>query len=138
MNDADRLQQVEALFHEALERPPDERNSFLVASCGADATLLAHVQALIAAHERSGDFIDQPAVSEAGAWRLQDSPASLIGGVLGAYRVLAPLGKGGMGEVFLAEDTRLGRRVAIKRLWNSRVIPNACAASNARRVSSPY
>jgi serine/threonine protein kinase/DNA-binding beta-propeller fold protein YncE len=115
MNDADRLQQVESLFHAALARPPGERAAFLDAVCGSDAKLLAQVNTLLAAHERSGDFIDRPAAENA-VWLTQESSRSLIGRRLGSYRVLAPLGKGGMGEVFAAEDTRIGRRVALKLL----------------------
>jgi serine/threonine protein kinase/Tol biopolymer transport system component len=74
------------------------------------------IESLLAAHERAGGFLSTPAVgpSTAGSTRLA------AGTSLGAFRVLEPLGAGGMGEVYRARDTRLDRQVAIKVLSSER------------------
>jgi len=122
--DPDRWQRVNELFHAALGLEPAERAAFLETSCGADSELREEVASLLASHARADDFIETPAY-EAGAELLhgpsggQPSPSggqSLVGKRLGQYEISSSLGYGGMGVVYLAEDTRLGRPVAIKAL----------------------
>ena len=105
----ERWQQVKALFHAALEREPKFRADFLVKACGADQSLRAEVESLISSHEEEGSFIDAPAF-KAAASLLADEPVALQAGQqFGAYEIVVPIGRGGMGEVYLAADRRLGR-----------------------------
>ena len=99
--DRERWQQVEELFHSAVERPVEERDAFLAAACGGDDELLREVASLLT-QQSTGNPLDQP------AWDMA------AGGRLGPYELLEPIGAGGMGAVFKARDTRLDRNVAIK------------------------
>ncbi|HEX8844122.1 MAG TPA: protein kinase [Pyrinomonadaceae bacterium] len=112
----DRWQQIKEIFHSALEREPEERSAFLDKACVDDASLRKEVKALIAAHEKEGSFIDSPAYEVATDLIADNQDALARGQAFGHYEILYQLGKGGMGEVYLAEDARLGRRVAIKLL----------------------
>jgi eukaryotic-like serine/threonine-protein kinase len=107
-------QQIETLFHAALPLDAGERSVYLTRACVGNAWLQLEVESLIAAFEGSNGFIDQP-VFELGIEVMEASDShSMSGQVVGAYKVLRRLGKGGMGEVYLAEDARLGRNVALK------------------------
>ena len=114
----ERWQQIEELFHSALEREPEQRLSFLARACNSDSTLLAEVAALLAAHDESGGPVDAPAVEAVTGLvsgpREPTPPPPRVGQLLGHYQILAPLGKGGMGVVYLAADSRLDRKIALK------------------------
>ena len=112
---AARWKQVNDLFHAALEKTPSERDAFLASETHDDPDLLKEVQSLLAAHERgSGQFLESPPWAVAPELMFDDPADTLVGKALGPYRIIEEIGRGGMGVVYAAEDTRLGRHVAIK------------------------
>jgi len=112
----ERYQQIGDLYHAALEIDAAERAAFLERECAADEDLRREVESLIASHEQSADFIATPAISVAAELLAAREAEGLKGQVVGRYCVLSLIGSGGMGRVYLAEDTGLGRRVALKLL----------------------
>lgn len=112
--DDDRLQKVEELFHAALVLELDQRDEFLFQASASDPEIIAQVQSLLLAYEEAGNFLDvKPALTHSAA---DFHTESLAGQEIGHFRILSLLGRGGMGEVYLAEDTKLRRKVAIKSL----------------------
>ena len=107
-------ERIRHLFHEALERSPEERAAFLNELPTADARIRREVESLLAAEPHAEDFLAvSPLESLTGAEHAS-TPALAAGTRLGPFEILAPLGAGGMGEVYRARDTRLDRTVAIK------------------------
>jgi serine/threonine protein kinase/Tol biopolymer transport system component len=108
----ERLRQVEEIFQAALQRDPAERDAYVREACRGDAGLQREVASLLANHHEATE--SKPWAAAAAA-QLIGGPTSLKAGQrLGPYEVLTPIGKGGMGEVYKARDTRLKRDVAIK------------------------
>ena len=108
------LTQVESLFHAALELPAGERRAYVRQACNGDDALFTEVSSLLASVESSNGFMEHPAVTAGWHVLLSTSKDSLLGKSLGVYKIISPLGQGGMGDVYLAEDTRLNRKVALK------------------------
>src|SRR5687768_1770432 len=111
----EQYQRVGQLFHAALEVGPDSRIAFVTGACGGDEALRQEVESLLAAHDKVGAFIATPAVDVHAHPAIHDEGKPLSGRI-GAYEVLSLIGSGGMGEVYLTQDTRLARRVAVKLL----------------------
>ncbi len=170
MNSPDRLAQIEDLFHAALEREPAERAPFLAEACADDPILLAAVNDLLAAHDQSWSFVDQrhaalEIVNTSDPTRPLPKPPApqavprpkpytsgdgqregrfVTGEMLaGRYRIVSLLGKGGMGEVYKAEDLKLKQIVALKFLPESIALDGGMLARfhnevrTARQVAHP-
>jgi serine/threonine protein kinase/Tol biopolymer transport system component len=114
MSVPDRWSRVEALYHAARAREPEERAAFLAAGCGGDAELRREVESLLAQPTSGDGFLGEPAVVVAAQMITKPGATVLTGRRIGAYQLQALLGAGGMGEVYRARDTKLGRDVAIK------------------------
>ena len=110
----ERWQQIDQLYQAALDQEPSARTEFLSSACAGEAELRREVESLLKAHEQAGSFIAEPALRSAAKSLASDQAKSLIGATLAHYRIESILGAGGMGEVYLAQDQKLDRRVAIK------------------------
>ena len=105
---------VKDVFAAALEQEPGQRAAFLDRACAGDPSLRAEVEAMLASDERAASFIEAPVFEVAPELLADDRSDAPLGQTIGRYKTLSRLGAGGMGDVYLAEDATLGRKVALK------------------------
>lgn len=112
---SDRWRQIEGLFYDTVELTPDARSEFLDEKCAGDAELRKEVETLLASAQQPVDFLQQPVQEAAHRLMTDDRREMMAAGTrLAHYKIISMIGSGGMGEVYLAEDTRLRRKVALK------------------------
>lgn len=114
--DSQHWRQVKEVFEEALERPVAERAQFLDRACGGNLELREEVESLLSSYDNAGSFMETPAVASAAHTLLKEPDKLSAGEMVKHYEIVSLIGEGGMGEVYLAKDTILGRRVALKLL----------------------
>jgi eukaryotic-like serine/threonine-protein kinase len=102
---------VKSVFERVLALPETDRAAFLSQACGSDVLLRQRVDALLASHDAGQSFLERSASSELELRGPLDDPS---GRTAGTYRLLSRIGAGAMGEVYLAHDDKLDRRVAVK------------------------
>lgn len=111
----ERWQQVERIYHATLEKDANERDAFLAQACAGDEALRREVESLMAFEPHADKFIESPAVEVVVSMMARQHSAEIaVGDRFNQYRIISHLGAGGMGEVYLAEDTSLRRKVALK------------------------
>lgn len=116
----ERWELISKIFNEAAALKLEERQKFIEVACAGDRTLMSEVESLLIAHEQAGDFIESPIVENM-VGDISEMP-TLTGTLIGHYRIDKSIGRGGMGDVYLATDTHLDRCVALKKL------PEKCSA----------
>ena len=114
----ERWKQIDDVFDEAIDLPIDEREEFLSNKCEGDPKLKAHVLRLLKSEKDAESFMQKPVINLMAEAIADEQPTLLdsigFGKKIGNYRIEGTLGKGGMGEVFLAHDSKLNRKVALK------------------------
>jgi len=113
---ADRWQQIDGLFQAAVELEPGRRAAFLDEACSGDETVRSEVESLLATDSREWDLIERPALEAAASLLADEQPQLAPSQTFGHYEIVNLIGRGGMGEVYLAKDQRLNRRIALKLL----------------------
>jgi serine/threonine protein kinase len=112
--EAERWKQIDRILAAALERQEGKRAAYLDEACGGDEGLRRKVESLLAAHQETEDFLEEPAIEMVAEKLARDEADTLVGRQLGSYLILSFIAAGGMGEVYRARDTQLDREVAIK------------------------
>ena len=107
---AEQWSRLKAIFEKALDQPASARVEWLRQACDGDEDLLREALALIRSHETAGGFLESPPHLDPDLDAIED------GALLGTFRIVRRIGRGGMGVVYLADDQELGRKVALKAL----------------------
>src|SRR5437764_1754837 len=111
------------IFVQAISLAPEERLEFVERECSDDSLLYDEVKSLLSSYEEDS-FLETPAAAALAETVVFDGPKFTGGQTVGRYQIVRPLGVGGMGEVYLAEDQQLDRKVAIK-ILNKRLSSQA-------------
>src|SRR5258708_27453764 len=111
---ADRWQTIDRLFHSTLACAPEQRAGFLSQACGDDEALRVEVESLLRADAQDGSFLDSPAYEAATGFLADVFGELLPGQEFGRYKIVSRLVRGGMGGVYVAQDSRLRRQIALK------------------------
>ena len=122
------LAKIEEIYHAALDLPEEQRDAFLIKKCGADIELRREVDCLLGFDAKARSFIESPPDDLAAALLSGQAGHDILGKQIAHYRIISAIGSGGMGEVFLAEDTKLFRKVALK------LLPAQFAANHERKL----
>ena len=115
----EKWQKVRGIFDSALRQKPDERRRFVNEVCGDDKTLIAEVESLLSSLDSADSFMETPAVAEVADVIEAEQKKLEPGKCFGHYEIIEQIGAGGMGEVYLAKDKKLDRKVAVKILNES-------------------
>ena len=112
----EKWRQIKGIFQDAVKVDPAEQDAFLEQACSGDEALRIRVKSMLSSDAQEWELLETPAFEAVVRLFAEDRPSLSVGQELGHYRVLGLIGAGGMGEVYLAEDQKLGRKIALKLL----------------------